>query len=235
MKNIFGILKVLGIILIILLIYLGWKKWIFKSAIDKKFITSSPIDLSQIDRISKFRSCAGHDASGINSYGEKESNRSMKHYAVPLSKYDGTHDQVKILAPFDGKIGRIQIGQKTESTGRSISMMTMGGWVFEFGHVEPLFNLKVGQKVVSGEVIGYYKAGDGHAFDLQLYHSGNVRSDMEVGIDSYISHLTPEVIEEYNKYSLTSDNLIISKQMRDQNECIRYDINPEDQFVNVTH
>jgi len=33
----------------------------------EQFISSNPVDLSQINRISKFRSCIGHDYSGTNS------------------------------------------------------------------------------------------------------------------------------------------------------------------------
>ena len=47
---------------------------------NQKFITANPFNLSQISAISKFRSCVGHDYSGLNANGKEETKRSMKHY-----------------------------------------------------------------------------------------------------------------------------------------------------------
>jgi len=69
-----------------------------------QFITSNPVDLSQINRISKFRSCIGHDYSGTNSEGRQESNRSMKHYVEPINSLAGTSGELQVFAPFDGRI-----------------------------------------------------------------------------------------------------------------------------------
>ncbi len=71
------------------------------------FIVANPLNLSQIQRISKFRSCIGHDYSGLNIEREKETLRSMKHYIEPLPSLIGT-DQVNIFAPFDGEISEVK-------------------------------------------------------------------------------------------------------------------------------
>src|SRR5437868_5023633 len=68
------------------------------------FVTAAPLDMTQMESISKFRSCSGHDYSGHNIAGEVETGRSMKHYASPLHEFRGTEDKVKVFAPFDGKI-----------------------------------------------------------------------------------------------------------------------------------
>ncbi len=210
-----------------------WRNKKYNESRYAKFITSSPIDLSQMRSLSKLRSCAGHDYAGENIDGEIETNRSMKHYAVPLEQYDRTKDQVKIFAPWEGKIAKIEGASKAESTGSSI-YMTKDGWWFEFGHVEPLPDLKVGQPVQSGQLIGYVEPIDGSAFDLQFYHSGK-QVDWYKGIDSFANHLTPEVEAEYAKYGLTLDQLIISKEYRDQNPCQGFNQNPEADHAVVQH
>ena len=81
---------------------------------DLLFIIANPLDLSQIQRISLFRSCVGHDYSGKNIEGEEEILRSMKHYLEPLPALVGTN-QIKIFAPFDGKVAEILEGLPLQS------------------------------------------------------------------------------------------------------------------------
>lgn len=217
-----------GIIIVVNILYTNWR---FEQSKDAKFITSSPIDLSQISGISKVRSCAGHDYSGENIKGEIETNRSMKHYAVPLQQFNNTKGQVKIFAPWDGKIAKIEAASKAGSTGSSI-YFKYDGWWFEFGHVEPLENLKVGQKVASGQLIGYVEPSNGSAFDLQFYHSGKY-VDWNKGIDSYINHLSAEVMAQYNKYGFNTENMVITKEYRDQHPCQGFNQNPMEDFIIV--
>ncbi|MDF1562163.1 MAG: hypothetical protein P1V51_03920 [Deltaproteobacteria bacterium] len=60
------------------------------------------VDVGQIARISRYRSCCGHDYSG---HGEK--NRSMKHYFHPVDAVGLSDDLLPITAPFAGKVYRI--------------------------------------------------------------------------------------------------------------------------------
>jgi len=106
------------------------------------------------------------------------------------------------------------------------------GWWFEFGHVVPLETLKVGQKVKSGELIGYAEPVDGTAFDLQLWHSGK-RLEYDKGIDSYINHATDALLAQYAKYGLTPENMIIPKAVRDAEPCLEFNKNPEEDVVNI--
>ncbi|HEX9804392.1 MAG TPA: hypothetical protein VGA67_01815, partial [Candidatus Dojkabacteria bacterium] len=79
-KLLIGLGIFFGLILTIILQYILVNQFSNKSVSEEKnLITSNPIDLSQISRISKFRSCAGHNFSGYNVQGVRESNRSMKH------------------------------------------------------------------------------------------------------------------------------------------------------------
>ena len=64
-----------------------------------RFVTVNYIDLSKIDRISKFRSGEGHDYSD-----DFESCRSMKHYFVPKDGIDWT--TVQVYSPIKGKVIR---------------------------------------------------------------------------------------------------------------------------------
>jgi hypothetical protein len=65
----------------------------------KTSMTSNFVDPYDISKISKFRSCCGHDFSG---WGEK--NRSMKTYLHPVSTFAASNNELPIYSPFDGKI-----------------------------------------------------------------------------------------------------------------------------------
>jgi hypothetical protein len=73
-----------------------------------KYITAVPMNLSQIQSISKFRSCCGHDRSGYNFDRMLETDRSMKHYITPLPEFYWTIDKVTLFAPMNGTITLIQ-------------------------------------------------------------------------------------------------------------------------------
>ena len=73
------------------------------------FIVANPVDLEHVVRLSKFRSCVGHDYSpgvlaktGVNDTSI-ESKRSMKHYVI-IDVPAAPSRTVKGYAPFDGKV-----------------------------------------------------------------------------------------------------------------------------------
>ena len=80
-------------------------------------VTHDYMDITYVDRISKFRSGAGHDFSydpfpiSIGFYETEtdptETNRSMKHYFEPGSAYRGDNGTVPLYAPFQGSIYRV--------------------------------------------------------------------------------------------------------------------------------
>lgn len=199
---------------------------------DDIFITASPVDLSQIQKISALRSCMGHDYSGLNINEEKEDTRSMKHYVQPLQKYNGTSDKVKIFAPFDGTVGRVQENQdqlrakdpRFGGIGIAFYPDSSKLWTMEFGHVYPFPSLKNGSKVKAGELIGYaYVMENGSSFDLALWldkeGARTFRDDGTQILDSMLNHMPPPVLAEFSKYGVGKENLIVSKEFRDAHPC----------------
>jgi hypothetical protein len=150
-----------------------------------KTITAVPLDLSQIQGISKYRSCSGHDRAGYNFNQVLETDRSMKHYIYPIPEFQGTINKVKMFAPFDGTVAMIQRvnsdgtevrsdwllkdgvkeygqAQKVESGGRTDSgsdidfVSTLDeNAVFGLRHVVLSRDFQIGDKVKAGEFIGY--------------------------------------------------------------------------------
>lgn len=202
------------------------------SSKDDIFITASPVDLTQIQKISPLRSCMGHDYSGLNISGEKEDTRSMKHYVQPLQEYNGTSNKVKIYAPFDGTVGRVQENQdqlraqdpRFGGVGIAFYPDSSKLWTMEYGHVYPFSSLKIGSKVKAGELIGYaYIMENGSCFDLALWldkeGARTFRDDGTQILDSMLNHMTPEVLAEFGKYGVGKENLIVSKEFRDTRPC----------------
>lgn len=199
---------------------------------DDIFITASPVDLTQIQKISPLRSCVGHDYSGLNINGEKEDTRSMKHYVQPLAEFNGTRDKVNLYAPFDGTVARVQENQdelaakdpRFGGVGIAFYPDSSKLWTMEYGHVYPFANLKEGSKVKAGEPIGYaYVQNNGSSFDLALWldkeGSRTFRDDGTQRLDSILNHMTPEVLAEFSKYGVGKENLIVSKEFRDIHQC----------------
>lgn len=194
----------------------------------EKYITSVPVDLTQVQSISKYRSCAGHDRSGYTFAQVLEENRSMKHYFYPIPAYQGTLDKVKMFAPFDGTVSQLSLekdkvgGRLNGGNGIDFSTIIDPNAVFGFGHIYFVKDFKVGDKVTAGELIGYAALGDkGMDFDIDLkakeYYGIN-ESSHEV-LDSAFDHMTIEVLAEFAKYGVTTENTKISKEIRDTNPC----------------
>lgn len=178
---------------------------------DLRFIIANPLDLSQIQRMSRFRSCVGHDYSGFNSEGEKETLRSMKHYLEPLPSLIGTN-QIKIFAPFDGKIVEILDGPPGKAI--YIAANIDSRWRFIFFHVVPAAGIEEGTSVKAGEPLGT-ASKDIHNFDFALKKFG-----WSQVFDSPFVHMTETVLEEYTLNGITLENILVSKQARDADPCL---------------
>jgi len=179
---------------------------------DLHFIIVNPLDLSQIQRMSLFRSCIGHDYSGLNTDGEKETLRSMKHYLEPLPSLIGTN-QINIFAPFDGKVVEILDGPPGKAI--YISAKAAPSWKFIFFHVLPAVGIEEGTLVQAGEQVGTV-SGDIHSnFDFALKQfswKGQV-------FDSPFMHMTNSILDEYAAKGVTPENIILSKEARDAEPC----------------
>ncbi|MDO8511364.1 MAG: hypothetical protein Q7S55_04310 [Nanoarchaeota archaeon] len=179
---------------------------------DLRFIIANPLDLSQIQRMSLFRSCIGHDYSGLNIDGEKETLRSMKHYLEPLPSLIGT-DQIKIFAPFDGKVVEILDGPPGKAI--YISAKVAPSWKFIFFHVVPAIGIEEGILVQAGEQLGTVSGDINSNFDFALKQfswNGQV-------FDSPFMHMSNSILEEYAANGVTPENIIFSKEARDAEPC----------------
>ncbi len=176
----------------------------------ENFITANPLDLSQIDRISKFRSCVGHDYSGLNSDGERETLRSMKHYIEPLSTQSNA---IKVFAPFDGEIREVN----AESRGSQvfISPNAARKWNMVFFHINLIPRIEEGTSVQAGQLLGYGALDNSPNFDIALK-----KFSIKVQIfESPFLHMTNQILEEYTTKGITLENIIISKKERDADSC----------------
>lgn len=66
---------ILMVITVLVIVFVSINVWMYCRFINSKddiFITASPVDLTQIARISPFRSGMGHDYSGLNINGIKK-------------------------------------------------------------------------------------------------------------------------------------------------------------------
>lgn len=179
------------------------------------FITNNPFDLTQIKSISKFRSCEGHNFSGYNADGEEETYRTMKHYIEVVDQLSQTTGQVKIIAPFDGKIS--QISKDPRGTNVYISPSEgSNGWDVLFFHIDLLSQFDdEGTKITSGEHIGFANLDGGSNFDISMkyFGLGDQRND------SPFFYMTNEVLSEYSSAGVTLENIITPKEERDASPC----------------
>jgi hypothetical protein len=242
------VLIVAGIVILAGVGFAGYKLY-SRSQFDKyktvNFVTALPLDLDQIESVSKFRSCAGHDYSGKNILGEAETGRSMKHYANPLHQYYGTNGQVKVLAPFDGKVINNELGKDGDNL--DLVPDAAPGWIYELGHIDSVKSLTVGSSVKAGQLVGYYSVRpSGGSFDIQLWFGGDDQTVNTTSgeFDSLFAHASEELKTKMSQYGLTQENLIVSKAERDASPCkssgqqMGVDIftgDPAKEYVTVKH
>ena len=227
-----GKIKITLIILGILIVGgLGIAMAIFSSPLspeklNRRFITSNPLDLSQIAGFSKYRSCAGHDFRNPTAAASKKEDtpRSMKHYVKVRGNLRGKNGVVKALAPFDGKISEIDddMGGPDDRqiwlTPDSISPVQ---WHFIFFHIDLDDSLKKGSSVKAGQIIGaanLARGPDGATdnFDIAVKITRPMRTP---AVDAPFAHMTQDVLDEYAKYGITESDVLISKEKRDAAPC----------------
>jgi len=221
------LLKWIGLVILVFfvaMIFVGPKsdgKFSNTVNLEEKFITSNPLDVSQISSISKFRSCVGHDYSGYNTEGERERLRTMKHYLTPALGFENTSGKLKVFAPFDGTIRSIEgdAGPENRQRGWQVWLKPEGisGWNFVFFHIDLLGMLEEGSEVTAGDLIGHGNVEGAANFDMIVKANNGVKGPNI--IDSPFLHMTPEVLVEYVDVGLTQENVVLSKEYRDANDC----------------
>lgn len=198
-----------------------------KEELSEKFIVVNPLDLTQIRGFSKYRSCMGHDYRDPTVTEGKESTpRSMKHYIKIKEEYAGKNGIIKAIAPFDGKISNIEKNDPERKPFDQQIWLAKDSpsprlWHFIFFHIDLRDDLKEGSSVKAGETIGtaYMTRGPENTtdnFDMAVKFT---RPMAEPAIDEPFVHMADQVLAEYAKYGITSSNVAISKEYRDQHPC----------------
>jgi hypothetical protein len=183
----------------------------------QKLIETAFFDLGQYAAVSKFRSCEGHDFSGLNVQGESESGRSMKHYLQARSDLVGSTGKLAVRAPFDGRIEMLEPDQRGHRLG--IVSAAHPNWMLLFFHTDPASGLELGSTVKVGQTVGYGNlAGGSENFDVTLKWSPGGNSQQERW-DSPILHLTDSVAADFARHGLTPDTLVVGKSVRDASPC----------------
>lgn len=195
-------------------------------------IVANFTNLDKIEKISKYRSCQGHVTVPQD---ERETRRSMKHYFWVRPEYNES-EKVEIYSPYEGYVSivrsepELNLEEEIWISSKNIFAMLppIGVWNFSVQHLDVRKDLKVGDKVKAGELIGYAALSQkrGNSFDIVYAKLGIPPKKIDgwtapfSEIDSVFNHMSDEVFAEYQKKWITSkDELFISKEERDQNPC----------------
>lgn len=195
-------------------------------------IVANFVDLSKIERISKYRSCAGHVTVPQD---QREAKRNMKHYFWVKPEY-GKSKTVEVYAPYDGYVADIRSDPSNNLEGeiwitpmRIFAMAPpFGAWSFSVQHIDVRTELKLGNQVKAGELIGWAAISGkrGNSFDIVYGKSGFPPKKIDnwtapfADLDSVFNHMSRKVFAEYQTKGFSSkEDFIISKEMRDQNPC----------------
>lgn len=231
-------LKIIGILLLVVVAGFILLFLISRQASPPQ-IVANITELDKIEKISKYRSCAGHTTVPQN---EREMRRSMKHYFSVKPEYIGDAT-VNIYSPYDGFVVGIREDRAEGLEGEMwiapddmfAILPPVGRWMFSVQHIHIREGLQRGSKVKAGEQIGYAAVAtqNRNTFDV-VYAKGSLfpkRIDNWMGpfedLDSIFNHLSKEVFAHYKDKGITSpEELIVSKEERDHNPCIYKDDGP---------
>ncbi|MDA1169162.1 MAG: hypothetical protein O3A36_02385 [bacterium] len=223
----------LGVMVFIVITFIamavGFSGPVTDREIAERFITANPVDLSQIEAFSQYRSCAGHDHRHptVQTGTLEKTPRSMKHYISVKPEFRGTVDTVAVFAPFNGKIFNIDNDrsgpgdQQIWLTPDSNNPASPRQWQFIFFHINLDPSLREGLRVTAGQRIGSANLARGPEratgnFDMAM---GFTRPMHQPAGDEVFTHMTPQVLDEYAKYGITPENLVITEEYRDAHDC----------------
>lgn len=188
-------------------------------------------DLDKIERISKYRSCQGHVTVP---QGSKETKRSMKHYFGVKPEYVGK-GTVEIYSPYDGYVSVIRSEPELHLEGeiwivpkrRLAILPPLELWQFSVQHIIVSENLKLGSVVKAGQLLGYAAAPtlERDTFDIVYAKLGVPPKKIDgwtapfADLDSVFNHMSDDVFAEYQQKGVSVEELIVTKEERDQNPC----------------
>ena len=227
------ILKGLGV-LIIIFVAVVLISLFFAQKAPPPLLVANFTNLDKIEKISKYRSCAGHVT--VPQDG-RETKRNMKHYYWVKPEYFGA-DTVEIYAPFDGFVTVLRDEPALDLEGEIgivpkdmfVWLPPLYRWSFSVQHIYVRDDLRQGSEVKAGELIGY-AASDannrlGGSFDIVYAKFGLPLKNIDnwtapfADLDSVFNHMSDEVFAEYAEKGITSkEDFILSKEERDQNPC----------------
>lgn len=196
-------------------------------------LTANFTDLSKIEKISKLRSCTGHLTIPQDN---KEPRSSMKHYFHVKPEFL-TSNTVPIFSPYDGYVSIIRSEPEHGLQGEIwispsqifAGVPPIGVWNFSVQHIDISKNLKVGDKVKAGGLLGYAAFGgveDSTQFDIVYGKVGIPPKTIDgwtnpfADLDSVFNHMTDEAFAPYKEVGIASkDEFIISKEEREKVVC----------------
>lgn len=192
------------------------------------------VDLTKIEKISKYRSCAGHITVPQDA---RESRRSMKHYFEVKSEFN-KNQTVEIFAPFDGYVTTLRSDPGEGLEGeiwivpkRKLPILPpFGVWQFSVQHIEIRKDLKLGSEVKAGELIGYaaFSGSRIPTFDIIYGKMAFPPAPKKIDnwnspfsdLDSVFNHMSDQVLAHFVQKGLSKEGIILSKEQRDQNPCV---------------
>ena len=177
-----------------------------------QFVQEEYIGMSRMEKLSRFRSGAGHDFSD-----DFESCRSMKHYYVPAS--DGsTWSTIPVYSPADTEVVGVDleyIGADPAGYKLALESTDNPGIYFTIFHMTPDTAPLLGDTFAAGQLIGTH-IGNVTSSDIAvgIYNTGSqwlLASFFDVMTDAFFTdnYVTP------NANILSRADLIISKAERD--------------------
>lgn len=218
-----------GTLILLAILFIG-SSWLLAMTAPAPQIIANVMDLEQIERISKYRSCTGHVTVPQD---ERESARSMKTYVDVKWEY-AFENTVAIYAPFDGYISIIREEPEHGLEGEIWlspvrTFMPIGVWSFSVQHIIPREDLRIGSYVRAGEVLGYAGVEQteyGRTFDLVYGKLGIPTTRVDnwtnpfADLSFLFAHMTDDVFSEYQDHGISSrDMLQVTKEERDRDPC----------------
>lgn len=184
-----------------------------------KFITKSPIDVSKIKKISKFRSCADK-AYGETSFKDQKEEKSSLLHNIKLKD-----SATSVYAPFDGEIIYNTSGKI------ALEVRPFNGWVMTLSGVNLKSGLSLNSEIKSGDEIG-----TSSGISVKVTMSGFSESQKEKSFETYskqnmdslFTHLNESVGKEFSDKGATSDAMAVAKSTRDTTKCSFKSTNDED-------
>ncbi|MDO8585272.1 MAG: hypothetical protein Q7R85_04125 [bacterium] len=232
------ILKIIGALILFLLLGM-LLLFIAARKASPPQIVANFTELDKIEKISKYRSCAGHTTVPQD---EREMRRSMKHYFSVKPEYLGGNT-VNIYAPYDGFVAVTREDRADGLEGEIwivpndiyVMLPPIWRWSFSVQHINIREGLKRGSEVRAGELIGYaaVAGGNRNTFDV-VYAKGSPipkRIDNWMGpfsdLDSVFNHMSEDVFAQYQARGIESkEDFLITKEERDLNPCTYKDDGP---------